>query len=311
MKLYHVCPSTNHSLRDLIMEIRSEKYPDDPIFHSVDQPSNGSQVALFLHHPDDDAQAQQIKAGLLPYLRWSFRKRFKLTYPPFSQEENTFLQDTLYTYFTASTVAQAANEDWDEKEHCVTSKLAEELQSVLDGDDKFKFKVVNLDMHSVLMAAQTVAKKTDTYAALKAPGQYRKGTDDSISTLYGGRRGPATTPDAHKTMPTTANRQSENSLTSLASSASQNSGQTTITNNSNKSSRSSKSMAAMLEEIQKLTVQLSILTDKSVNQEKKLHVLSSQLLPSNFDHHTKPAPTKHPPVTPITLPPEARAEEES
>jgi hypothetical protein len=68
----------------------------------------------------------------------------------------------------------------------------------------------------------------------------------------------------------------------------------------------------MLEEVQKLAAQLNILMEKSTNQEDKLQALSSQLLSFNSGHQPPNLSTpKQPPVTPITLPPEARAEEES
>jgi len=75
------------TLRDMIMSICSLKHPEDPLFHTVDQPSNGVQVVLFLHHPADNDYAMQVKAGLLPYLRWKWRQSLSMIYEHGSKVE--------------------------------------------------------------------------------------------------------------------------------------------------------------------------------------------------------------------------------
>jgi hypothetical protein len=174
--------SKGHSLRSLLMGIKSTIYPEDSLFHTIDSPPR-STITLMVHHPDDNAQAHQVKSGLLPFLCWKLRKHYNLDYAPCSEEENTFFHPILYKFFTAQSVLRAVKQDWDEEKQEVTSTVADELEASLEADPKYKkLKAVAVDMTPVQNQSQM--RRPTAKGALKQPKGYRTRETDSISTVH-------------------------------------------------------------------------------------------------------------------------------
>jgi hypothetical protein len=63
------CPSTGFSLREVLMSIRSSKYPSCSLFHSIDKSWRDSKGVTFTFVPENESDGRMYVAGLIPYLR--------------------------------------------------------------------------------------------------------------------------------------------------------------------------------------------------------------------------------------------------
>jgi hypothetical protein len=63
------CPSTGMSLREVLMSIRSSKYPSCSLFHSIDKSWRDSKGVTFTFVPENESDGRMYVAGLIPYLR--------------------------------------------------------------------------------------------------------------------------------------------------------------------------------------------------------------------------------------------------
>jgi hypothetical protein len=292
--------SNGFTFRELIMSIRSLKHPKDPLFHTVDQPTNGSQVALFLHHPDDNEQAMQVKAGLLPYMRWRWRTTLQMTFEHLSEAENNFLKPILYKFFTAGAVTTADGMDWDDEAHEVTSGTSDNLAAILDGDEKFKFKVVNLEMQAVLLSEA----RPKSAVLAKAPKQHRRDTMDSISTMR-------PTKSALKTTPVKPPAESDISSQSFRTEASASviSGRSDLSAHSSKSGvsfKTSKSTQALHANMETLLENMKLLLEHKEKAEAKIQSIGRRLSAMDLASQSSSITSHPPPTTPPTLLPEAR-----
>jgi hypothetical protein len=67
--LDHVFKETELSLREIIMQIKSSRFPGHPVFHAVDPTWGSDNSVNFNFHPENEAEARMYIAGLVPYIR--------------------------------------------------------------------------------------------------------------------------------------------------------------------------------------------------------------------------------------------------
>lgn len=64
-----VDPTSNKTLRGLIMDVPSLKVPGCPLFHSVDKTWRSNSMVIFTVMPQNELDARMFIEGLIPYLR--------------------------------------------------------------------------------------------------------------------------------------------------------------------------------------------------------------------------------------------------
>jgi hypothetical protein len=251
-------------MQSLLMGIKSNAYPEDSLFHTIDMPPRAS-MTLMVHHPDDNAQAHALKAGLLPFLRWKLRKHYKLTMDPCSEEENKFFQPLLYDFFTVAVVLRSIRFDWDEVTQEVVCFDADELEANLEADPKYKkLKAVALDMTTVqqtLHPQQSQMRRPTAKGALKKAEGYRTNTTDSISTVH--PDAPATNSNLVSTTRQATRRRSQSP--SDRSQVSESTIQSTRSNTSRRSTTSSVSLSTLTtltQQLATLASSIAILNDR-------------------------------------------------
>jgi hypothetical protein len=62
-------PHCFKSLRKLLMEIKSVKYPNCSVFHSIDCSFGSDRAVCFTYVPENASNGHKYVAGLIPYLR--------------------------------------------------------------------------------------------------------------------------------------------------------------------------------------------------------------------------------------------------
>jgi hypothetical protein len=63
------CPSSGLSLREVLMSIKSTKYPSCSLFHSIDKSWRVSKGVTFTFVPENESDGRMYVAGLIPFLR--------------------------------------------------------------------------------------------------------------------------------------------------------------------------------------------------------------------------------------------------
>ena len=62
-------PSTNKSFRQILMEISPENKPGSSLFHTIDHQFKSDAVVNFQFHPEHASEANNLIAGLVPFLK--------------------------------------------------------------------------------------------------------------------------------------------------------------------------------------------------------------------------------------------------
>ena len=110
----------NKSLRDIIMNIKSNKKPTMSVFHSIDPAFNQDDTYVFTFLPDFATQADQILAQLVPY--------------------TVFLEgDYVTKFFSAEALSKSEGCIWDKDKGCAISALDQELEDIEQLDDGYDF----------------------------------------------------------------------------------------------------------------------------------------------------------------------------
>jgi hypothetical protein len=113
-------PSTNKSFRQILMEISPENKPGSSLFHTIDRQFKSDAVVNFQFHPEHASEANNLIAGLVP-----------------------FLKDSGHSYhlkmFTPESIKRQAKSKWDAEKREAHSESDIELQKLLTKDDNFNF----------------------------------------------------------------------------------------------------------------------------------------------------------------------------
>jgi len=156
-----------HSLRSLIMTIKSTAHPAIPLFHSVD-PRWDENGWVFSFLPQLTAKANTCVAGLLPYLRY-------LVGPE--------LHSTVEKSFTAEVAERSAQSFWDADAGKVVSPTDALVDHTLDADPDYDFTALALlnpdgTTQAAVSAVPVRPGASGTPVRLPALGE------DSVSTLW-------------------------------------------------------------------------------------------------------------------------------
>ena len=61
-------PKTGVSFRQIMLAISSQVFPGTPLFHSIDKKWRTENEVIFTFLPENDADARNVVAGLIPFL---------------------------------------------------------------------------------------------------------------------------------------------------------------------------------------------------------------------------------------------------
>ncbi len=62
-------PSTHKNFREVLMEISPEKKPNTTLFHTIDKQFKLDTIINFQFHPENASEANNLIAGLIPFLK--------------------------------------------------------------------------------------------------------------------------------------------------------------------------------------------------------------------------------------------------
>ena len=162
-------------LQQRIMHVDSPSFPGSPLFHCVDKP-NAKAPGVFWCHPQDNAFARSIVAGLIAYLRHQIRGEMDSSIiAPYSIDENKYMARHLYRFFLPQAVKRSLSCEWSEEEGGVTSREETSAMQALEIDVRYKFDTAP--------TAEPIIMDRTIDAAILPPAQYQQQETDSISTF--------------------------------------------------------------------------------------------------------------------------------
>jgi len=165
-------PSTNKSFREVLMEISPQDKPGTTLFHTIDKQFKSDKIVNFQFHPDNASEANNLIAGLVP-----------------------FLKDNGHSYhlkmFTPEALQRQAKAKWNAERREVDSEADTVLANLLAEDDELNFtneptlekEHSNHSEHTT--DPETVSIHIPNFPAEHMPSMARE--DDSISTFHPNR----------------------------------------------------------------------------------------------------------------------------
>ena len=157
-----------HTIRSMVMDIRSTQDPEKKVFISVDKQFRGEGVCFQYTNTYIDEAAAWIK-GLLPYL--------KTQYPIMSHGQ-------LEKCFSQEAVSQSAACVWDPIKKCVVSAADNMINAIIDDldlDDEYEF--LDTDTSKFELDISAVQKESKPAARKSAKRATDPNDADSISTF--------------------------------------------------------------------------------------------------------------------------------
>jgi hypothetical protein len=297
--LFSASTSVSQTLHDLIMMLPSPTFEGTQLFHCADK-NSAKAPCTFMVHPSDETHARAMVAGLIPYLRFQFRKKIFPDGKQFSKEENEFMSKHLYRFFTPDAVKRSMRCDWSEKDGGVTSRESEAAIEALGDNDRFKFE------DSKKVEVENVPEGDE---ALLPPAQYQQGESDSVPTFRAPgplvRRTSATSSQSTtltEGASTSGNTEKSADKKSKADSsvASSKKSSATATSSSTKGSKTSKTSKATSElttsidlmqtNMQTMQQQFSQFMKKFDNLDGKMHAMTGRMDTIESTHATPPRP---------------------
>lgn len=127
----------SYSMREHIMAIKRKSAPSKSLFFSVDPHFRESGAVMFTFHPDVEAEAHNMIACLLPFLRHNLTAGRYFTTP---QQQAKFLQVYLYQFFSEGAIEAADGVSWNNETWEVESARDKYVQELLAGDSDFHFE---------------------------------------------------------------------------------------------------------------------------------------------------------------------------
>ena len=213
--LDYVSPDVGHSLRQLMMEIKSKEKPVLPLFHSVDLQWRGDgHVVTYL--PEFESEARMMLIGLLTYLNFHHPDK----------------AEALETYFSDSAVERAVETKWDPDQYCMISADDERVDALVDADLDYDLLDSDDDENTAKAVSgtgqQVPAPQRPDATNLQSRTLYGK-DDDSVSTFASTRTGQsrkkrvnfAPTPSAsdttgHKSSTSTMQDEQQSTVSSIS-----------------------------------------------------------------------------------------------
>ncbi len=111
-------PKTGVSFRQIMLAIPSQVFPGTPLFHSIDKKWRTENEVIFTFLPENDADARNVVAGLIPFLN--------------STADPWYLQ-----MFTPAAKITHTESKWDAETHQVFSVDEFEVEEFLADDDEY------------------------------------------------------------------------------------------------------------------------------------------------------------------------------
>ena len=164
-------PSTNKSFLQILMEITPENKPGSTLFHTIDRQFKSDVVVNFQFHPEHASEANNLIAGLVP-----------------------FLKDSGHAYhlkmFTPEAIQRQVKSKWDAEKREAHSEADIELQNLLAKDDDHNFTdEPTLDKEGLQNGTNdnsdlAVSLNVPDFPLDHMPSMRRE--DDSVSTFHHG-----------------------------------------------------------------------------------------------------------------------------
>jgi len=167
-------PATNKSFREVLMEIVPDQKPGTTLFHTIDKQFKSDSIVNFQFHPDNASEANNLIAGLVPFLKDSGHS-FHLK------------------MFTPEAIQRQARSKWDSSSRAAHSETDVELLKLLAEDDELHFtdeptldkqqdlreegNLTSSDQHQPQISVDIPAFPAEHVPSLRPD-------DDSISTFH-------------------------------------------------------------------------------------------------------------------------------
>jgi len=164
-------PSTNKPFRQILMEISPENKPASSLFHTIDRQFKSDAIVNFQFHPENASEANNLIAGLVP-----------------------FLKDSGHSYhlkmFTPEAIQRQAKSKWDAEKREAHSETDVELQKLLAKDDDLNFTnepTLQEEAPPVAHPEQepVVSRHIPDFPPEHMPSMRKE--DDSVSTFHHGQ----------------------------------------------------------------------------------------------------------------------------
>jgi hypothetical protein len=167
-------PITKKSFRDILMAIALENRPGTTLFHTIDRQFKSDIIVNFQFHPENALEANNLIAGLVPYLR--------------DHGHNFHLK-----MFTPEALQRQAKSEWNRTTREADSETDAELANLLAEDDDLNFtdeptmeKVKATDIHQDEPNHEEafVSVQVPNFSAEHMPSMNLD--EDSVSTFHHG-----------------------------------------------------------------------------------------------------------------------------
>jgi hypothetical protein len=296
--LFSASTTISQTLHDLIMMMPSPNIPGSQLFHCADK-NSAKAPCTFMVHPTDETHARAMVAGLIPYLRFQFRRKAFPGEKQFSKDENVFMAKHLYRFFTPDAVKRSMRCDWSAKDGGVTSREAESALDALKDNDHFKFATVE----KVIVDTANIGEE-----ALLPPAQYQQGESDSVPTFRvpgplvrrtsAASLQPTTLSDGASTIETaTKSKSHENKATSSVASKSSTTTGGSISTKGSKTSKTSKATSELTTSIDVMQANMTSMQqqfmqfmNKFDNMNNNMSAMSGRVDSLESNPGTKPRP---------------------
>jgi hypothetical protein len=163
-------PITKKSFRQILMEIVPENKPGATLFHTINRQFKSEAIVNFQFHPENASEANNLIAGLVPFLRDSGHS-FHLK------------------MFTPEALQRHAKAKWNPETREADSETDAELANLLAEDDDLNFtneptleKAIKL--HDQTTKNTSVTSNIPSFPKEHMPSMHNE--DDSVSTFHHG-----------------------------------------------------------------------------------------------------------------------------
>jgi hypothetical protein len=164
-------PATNKSFREVLMEIVPDQKPRTTLFHTIDKQFKSDSIVNFQFHPDNASEANNLIAGLVPFLKdngHSFHLKM----------------------FTPEAIKRQARSRWDSSARVAHSETDVELLKLLAEDDElnftdeptYKHQVTGEEVNQNSNVPPHVSIDIPSFPAVHMPSL--RPDDDSVSTFH-------------------------------------------------------------------------------------------------------------------------------
>ena len=159
-------PKTGVSFRQVMLAIPSQVFPGTPLFHSIDKKWRSENEVIFTFLPENDADARNVVAGLIPFLN--------------STADPWYLQ-----MFTPAAKITHAESKWDAETRQVFSVDEFEVEEFLADDDEYNKSDEPTAEKSARKVRRDESRIQVNIPIVLDPEEFPKMyDDDSVSTFH-------------------------------------------------------------------------------------------------------------------------------